>query len=306
VWKLSSKSRWRVSLDAVFIASPPLCTNVGARCISGAAAPNELAEKWNIVKKRIDILLVERGLAPSRERAQAMILAGRVMVNEQKIEKAGQPAAEDCIIRLLGTDQRYVSRGGLKLEAALKHWSIALEGAVCMDVGASTGGFTDCMLQHGAASVLAVDTGYGQIDSRFRSDPRVRLLEKTNARYLEPLMVPEPVEFISMDVSFISATQVLPAVIESAFAEKRQPRRELVLLVKPQFEVGRGMVGKGGIVRNEEAQLGAVAKVRESVVQLGGEDIEVIDSPILGTEGNREFLLHARFAAPQEPKVEYK
>jgi 23S rRNA (cytidine1920-2'-O)/16S rRNA (cytidine1409-2'-O)-methyltransferase len=235
-----------------------------------------------------------------------MIIAGRVMVNEQKVEKAGQPVADDCIVRLLGSDQRYVSRGGLKLEAALKHWNIALEAAICMDIGTSTGGFTDCMLQHGAASVLAVDTGYGQIDARFRSDTRVRLLEKTNARYLEPQMVPEAIEFVSMDVSFISATQVLPAVISAGFADKGQPRRELVLLIKPQFEVGRGLVGKGGIVRNEEAQLGAVTKVRGSVIELGGEDIEVIDSPILGTEGNREFLLHARFAAPQPPKVEYK
>jgi 23S rRNA (cytidine1920-2'-O)/16S rRNA (cytidine1409-2'-O)-methyltransferase len=266
----------------------------------------DLQERRDIVRKRIDILLVERGLAPSRERAQAMILAGRVMVNEQKIEKAGQPVADHCIIRLLGSDQRYVSRGGLKLEAALKHWGIVLEGAVCMDIGTSTGGFTDCMLQHGAASVLAVDTGYGQIDARFRSDPRVRLLEKTNARYLDPQMVPEPIEFISMDVSFISATQVLPAVISAGFADKGQPRRELVLLIKPQFEVGRELVGKGGIVRSEEAQLGAVAKVRGSVIGLGGADLEVIDSPILGTEGNREFLLHARFAAPQRPEVEYK
>jgi 23S rRNA (cytidine1920-2'-O)/16S rRNA (cytidine1409-2'-O)-methyltransferase len=207
---------------------------------------------------------------------------------------------------LLGSDLRYVSRGGLKLEAALTHWKIALEGAVCMDVGTSTGGFTDCMLQHGAASVLAVDTGYGQIDARLRSDPRVRLLEKTNARYLEAQQVPEAVEFISMDVSFISATQVLPAALSSAFAAKGQLRRELVLLIKPQFEVGRGMVGKGGIVRDAQAQLGAVAKVRDSVVALGGEEIEVIDSPILGTEGNREFLLHARFAAAYDLEVEYK
>jgi len=257
------------------------------------------------VKKRIDIVLVERGLAPTRERAQAMILAGRVMVDEQKVQKAGHAVADDCKLRLLGSDPRYVSRGGLKLEAALAHWSISLERAVGMDVGASTGGFTDCMLQHGAASVLAVDTGYGQIDARLRSDPRVRLLEKTNARYLEAQQVPEPVEFISMDVSFISATQVLPAVISAAFAGKGQSRRELVLLIKPQFEVGRELVGKGGIVRNEAAQLGAVAKVRQSVVALGGQGIEVIDSPILGTEGNREFLLHACFH-PQAPQVEYK
>ena len=254
------------------------------------------------MKKRIDILLVERGLVPSRERAQAMILAGRVMVNEQKVQKSGYAVADDCEVRLLGSDLRYVSRGGLKLEEALKHWNVVLEGAVCMDVGTSTGGFTDCMLQHGAASVLAVDTGYGQIDARLRSDPRVRLLEKTNARYLESQQVPEPVEFISMDVSFISATQVLPAVLESAFAGKGQPRRELVLLIKPQFEVGRELVGKGGIVRSEPAQLGAVDKVRAAIATLGGQEMEIIDSPILGTEGNREFLLHARFRALSAPK----
>ncbi|MDR3764310.1 MAG: TlyA family RNA methyltransferase [Acidobacteriota bacterium] len=258
------------------------------------------------MKKRLDILLVERALAPTRERAQAMILAGRVLVNEQKVLKAGHAIAEDAALRLLGSEQRYVSRGGLKLEAALQHWHIALTDAVCMDVGASTGGFTDCMLQHGARSVLAVDTGYGQIDAKLRADARVRLLEKTNARYLEPVQVSEAVEFISMDVSFISATQVLPAVLEAAFAERGQPRRELVLLVKPQFEVGRELVGKGGIVRSEEAQLGAVEKARAAVVALGGQEIDVIDSPILGTEGNREFLLHARFKAPANSEVEYK
>ncbi len=265
------------------------------------------------MKRRLDILLLERGLAPSRERAQAMILAGRVLVDEQKVEKPGHAVAEDCSVRLLGAEQRYVSRGGLKLEAALTHWKIAVEGAVCMDVGASTGGFTDCLLQHGAASVLAVDTGYGQIDARLRADSRVRLLEKTNARYLGAEQVPEAVELVAMDVSFISATQVLPAVVRAAFNEKGQPlhpnkptpgslgtppRRELVLLIKPQFEVGRERVGKGGIVRSEEARQEAVVRVREAVAQLGGRDIEVIDSPILGAEGNREFLLHARFDAP--------
>jgi len=258
------------------------------------------------LKKRIDILLVERGLAPTRERAQAMILAGRVLVDEQKVQKSGHAVAEDSKLRLLGIDPRYVSRGGLKLEAALTHWSIDLVQAVCMDVGASTGGFTDCMLQHGATSVLAVDTGYGQIDARLRADPRVRLLEKTNARYLEAQQVPEPVEFVSMDVSFISATQVLPAAISAAFAPKGQSRRELVLLIKPQFEVGRELVGKGGIVRSEAAQFGSVDKVRQAVTSLGGQDIEVIDSPILGTEGNREFLLHARFSSLHALKVEYK
>jgi len=250
------------------------------------------------MKRRLDILLLERGLAPSRERAQAMILAGRVLVDEQKVEKPGHAVAEDCSVRLLGAEQRYVSRGGLKLEAALAYWNIAVEGAVCLDVGASTGGFTDCLLQHGAASVLAVDTGYGQIDARLRADSRVRLLEKTNARYLGAEQVPEAVELVAMDVSFISATQVLPAVVRAAFREKGQPRRELVLLIKPQFEVGRERVGKGGIVRSEEARQEAVARVREAVAQLGGRVIEVIDSPILGAEGNREFLLEGRVDAP--------
>ena len=247
------------------------------------------------MKIRIDKLLVQRKILPTRERAQAMIIAGRVLVNEQKVSKPGTDVSEDATIRLLGDDLRYVSRGGLKLERALEHWGIDLHGAICMDVGASTGGFTDCMLQAGAKSVLAVDTGYGQIDARLRNDARVRLLEKTNARYLEPQQVPEAIEFIAMDVSFISAALVLPAVLHSAFEGKRAPRGELVLLVKPQFEVGREHVGKGGIVRDESAQVAALEKIRAAVVELGGEGVETIDSPILGTEGNREFLLHANF-----------
>ncbi|HWR35146.1 MAG TPA: TlyA family RNA methyltransferase [Clostridia bacterium] len=247
------------------------------------------------MKIRIDKLLVDRGLVPSRERAQAMILAGRVLVNEQKVQKAGSPVADDAAIRLLGDDLKYVSRGGLKLEKALEHWSIDLAGRVCMDIGASTGGFTDCMLQNGAAKVVAVDTGYGQIDARLRADVRVRLLEKTNARKLLPEQVPEQIEFVSMDVSFISATLVLPAVIRAAWVGKPEMRREAVLLVKPQFEVGRSKVGKGGIVRDEQAQLGAVAKVRAEVERLGGRNVDVIESPIRGAEGNKEFLLYANW-----------
>lgn len=248
------------------------------------------------MKLRIDKLLVERGLAPTRERAQAMILAGRVMVNEQKIEKSGTAVAEDAAIRLLGDDLRYVSRGGLKLERALDYWHIDVTGLTCVDVGASTGGFTDCLLQHGAARVIAIDTGYGQIDAKLRADARVRLVEKTNARYLEAGQVPESVAFVAMDVSFISATLVLPAVVRAIWHGRPQveiPRREIVVLVKPQFEVGREQVGKGGIVRDEAAQLAAVERVRTAVEELGGAEIDVIDSPILGTEGNREFLLHA-------------
>jgi 23S rRNA (cytidine1920-2'-O)/16S rRNA (cytidine1409-2'-O)-methyltransferase len=252
------------------------------------------------MKVRIDKLLVERGLVPSRERAQAMILSGRVLVNEQKIEKAGAGVDQDAAIRFLGEDLKYVGGGGLKLEAALRDWKIDLTGRSCVDVGASTGGFTDCMLQHGAAEVTAIDTGYGQIHARLRSDPRVTLLEKTNARYLtlEDLAkngVRAPISFIAIDVSFISVTLVLPAVLEAVFMQTAGLRRETVILIKPQFEVGRELVGKGGIVKDEQAQQGAVRKVRQKVEELGGKNIELMESPILGMEGNREFLLHAEF-----------
>ena len=252
------------------------------------------------MKTRIDKLLVERGLVASRERAQALILAGRVLVNGQKLEKSGSSVEADADIRLLGEDLRYVSRGGLKLEAALDHWKVKLDGLICVDVGASTGGFTDCMLQHGAAQVIAIDTGYGQIAARLRSDPRVKLLEKTNARYLtrEQLQqagAGEPVSFIALDVSFISVTLVLPAVLRSAFFGPRSTNREMITLIKPQFEAGREAIGKGGIVRDEHAQQSAIKKVRETVEKLGGRNLEVIESPILGMEGNREFLLYAGF-----------
>ncbi len=243
-----------------------------------------------MAKVRIDKLLVERGLAPSRERAQAMILAGRVLVKEQKVEKAGTSVEVDAPIRLLGEDQRYVSRGGLKLEKALEQWHLDPAGRTCLDVGASTGGFTDCLLQHGAARVIAVDTGYGQIDTRLRKDPRVHLLEKTNARYLRPEELGESPDLLAMDVSFISATLVLPAVIAAC----ARPL-DAIILVKPQFEVGRESVGKGGIVRDQQTQLAAVEKVRKAVVELGAAATSSTESPILGAEGNREFLLYARF-----------
>jgi 23S rRNA (cytidine1920-2'-O)/16S rRNA (cytidine1409-2'-O)-methyltransferase len=248
------------------------------------------------MKLRIDKLLVERGLVPSRERAQALILAGRVLVDEQKVEKPGASVAEESQIRLLGDDLRYVSRGGLKLEAALQHWKIDVNGRICLDVGASTGGFTDCLLQHGAKEVIAVDTGYGQIDFRLRNDARVRLLEKTNARYLKAADVGEAIDLIVMDVSFISATLVLPAVVEAARGIGGSPC--VVLLVKPQFEVGRELVGKGGIVRDPKAQQAAVEKVKAAMSELGLEVGEETESPILGTEGNREFLLYGRPGKP--------
>ncbi len=248
------------------------------------------------MKVRVDKLMLERGLTSSRERAQALILAGRVLVDEQKVEKPGAQVAIDCTLRLLGDDARYVSRGGLKLEAALAHWSVELHQRACMDVGASTGGFTDCMLQHGAARVFAVDTGYGQIAHALRVDPRVTLLERTNARYLGANQTPQDIAFIAMDVSFISATLVLPAVLSAAYGEQGTDGcRELMVLVKPQFEVGRERIGKGGIVRDEAAHAMAIERVRSAVLEHGGKSIETMPSPILGAEGNREFLLHAVF-----------
>jgi 23S rRNA (cytidine1920-2'-O)/16S rRNA (cytidine1409-2'-O)-methyltransferase len=222
-----------------------------------------------------------------------MILAGKVLVDEQKIEKAGAQIDEAASIRLLGEDLKYVSRGGVKLEHALEHWNIDVNGEICLDVGASTGGFTDCLLQHGAARVIAVDTGYGQMDFQLRQDPRVRLLEKTNARYLTRESLGESTEFIAMDVSFISATLVLPAVISSAFPADR--RGQIIVLVKPQFEAGREHVGKGGIVRDAAAQSASLEKVRAALIAQGSVKTDSIDSPLLGAEGNREFLLYARF-----------
>lgn len=253
--------------------------------------------KLSAEKVRLDKLLLARGMVPSRERAQALVLAGKVLVNGQKIEKSGAAVDTDCQIRLLGEDLKYASRGGLKLERALEHWKIDVTAKLCLDVGASTGGFTDCLLQHGAARVIAVDTGHGQIAFQLRQDPRVRLLEKTNARYLTREPLGETVDLIVMDVSFISATLVLPAVIAAAFPNGPQERagRELIVLVKPQFEAGRTQVGKGGIVRDPDVQQQAVEKVRSVMKQLGSLSTDVIESPLLGTEGNREFLLYARF-----------
>jgi 23S rRNA (cytidine1920-2'-O)/16S rRNA (cytidine1409-2'-O)-methyltransferase len=272
----------------------PFCTPAGAVLRSRS------------VKVRIDKLLVERGLVPTRERAQALIIAGKVLVDEQKVEKSGASVADDAAIRLLSEDLRYVSRGGLKLEKALEYWRIDVHGRTCMDVGTSTGGFTDCLLQHGAREVIAVDTGFGQIDMRLRNDSRVRLLERTNARYLSrediaPL-TSSLITLIAMDVSFISATLVLPAVIAAAFGNSAASDRRAIVLVKPQFEVGRELVGRGGIVRDPDAQQAAVNKVKSTIAALGAENIDVIDSPILGAEGNKEFLLYAEFPGTIESR----
>jgi 23S rRNA (cytidine1920-2'-O)/16S rRNA (cytidine1409-2'-O)-methyltransferase len=257
-------------------------------------------------KSRVDLLLVERGLVPSRERARALILAGRVLVREQKVDKPGTTVPENSPIRLLGEEQLYVSRGGLKLAEALRHWQIQVTGRACLDVGASTGGFTDCLLQHGAAHVIAVDTGFGQIAMKLRNDPRVRLLERTNARFLAPRLfethgvaadsaIPA-LTFLAMDVAFISATLLLEPVLAAA-----PGLQEAVILVKPQFEAGREHIGKGGIVRDPEAHQLAIDKVADCVRSLGWQVVETIPSPITGAEGNREFLLYARRPEPGMP-----
>jgi len=240
------------------------------------------------------MLLVERGLVPSRERARAMILAGRVLVREQKVDKAGVTVPEDAPVRLLGDDPPYVSRGGIKLAAALEHWPIPVKGRACLDVGTSTGGFSDCLLQHGAATVTAVDTGFGQIAMKLRNDPRMRLMERTNARLLAPnALAAEPgnaeLTLMVMDVSFISATLLLEPVFRAA-----PDLTESVILVKPQFEAGRENIGKGGIVRDPEAHQLAVDRVAECVRSLSWQVVETIPSPITGAEGNHEFLLYAR------------
>jgi 23S rRNA (cytidine1920-2'-O)/16S rRNA (cytidine1409-2'-O)-methyltransferase len=238
-------------------------------------------------KQRLDLLLVARGLAESRERAQALILAGKVRVDGQRADKPGRGV--DLAARIdVAAGLRYVGRGGLKLEAALAFWAIDVVEKVCLDVGTSTGGFTDCLLQHGAARVHAVDTGAGQIDWRLRTDTRVILHERTNARYLRPDDIGEPLQIVVCDVSFISVTLLLPALFEVA-----KDAAEWVILVKPQFEVGRERVGSGGIVRDVAAQQWALERV-DGVLRDSGFVTQFMDSPILGSEGNREFLLHAQ------------
>jgi 23S rRNA (cytidine1920-2'-O)/16S rRNA (cytidine1409-2'-O)-methyltransferase len=238
------------------------------------------------MKPRLDRLLVERGLAPTREKAQALIMAGAVLVDGRKAAKPGQPVDAESRIEVL-EQPPFVSRGGLKLAAAIAHFGIRVASRICLDIGASTGGFTDCLLQRGAARVHAVDVGAGQLDWKIRNDPRVAVHEKLNARYLRPEDLGERIDLAVCDVSFISATLILPAV-----APLLQPAGEMVILVKPQFEVGKGQVGKGGIVREPELHQAACRRVDDAVRQLGFETA-LIESPILGAKGNREFLLHA-------------
>jgi 23S rRNA (cytidine1920-2'-O)/16S rRNA (cytidine1409-2'-O)-methyltransferase len=239
-------------------------------------------------RNRLDRLLVERGLVGSRQKAQALILAGQVLVDEQKVEKCGAAVSVRARLRLLGEASKYVSRGGLKLEAALDYFGVDPAGSACLDVGASTGGFTDCLLQRGAARVFAVDAGTNQLDWKLRRDPRVVVLEKTNARYLSFAQIGARVALATMDVSFISSTLILP-VLPPLLTEGA----ELLTLVKPQFELRPGQVGKGGIVRDSRLHEEAIAKVAWRVAELGFADIDRAESALLGAEGNREFFLHA-------------
>lgn len=236
-------------------------------------------------KPRLDQVLVDRGLVESREKAKALILAGAVTVDGQKASKPGLAIAPESAIEL-AERPRYVGRGGLKLEAALREFSIDPTGLVCLDIGSSTGGFTDCLLQHGAAKVYAIDSGTNQLDWKLRSDPRVIVRENLNARLLSQTHVPEPIDLLVCDVSFISVTLVLPP----AMPLLRQDAR-LVILIKPQFEAGRGQVGKGGIVRDPQVHEDVCRRIRTFVEDLGYHTT-LIDSPILGAEGNREFLLY--------------
>jgi 23S rRNA (cytidine1920-2'-O)/16S rRNA (cytidine1409-2'-O)-methyltransferase len=237
-------------------------------------------------KTRLDVALVERELAESRQKAQALILAGKVTVDNQKSDKPGRLVAPTSDIQV-EQPLRYVSRGGLKLEAALDHFKINVAGKLALDIGTSTGGFTDCLLQHGALRVHAVDTGAGQIHWKLRTDPRIVLHERMNARYLTLQDIGEPVDIIACDVSFISVTLLLPALAPLLAADG-----DWIILVKPQFEAGRELVGKGGVIRDPAVQEAACEKVAKMLNTLGF-TTDLTESPILGAEGNREFLLHA-------------
>jgi 23S rRNA (cytidine1920-2'-O)/16S rRNA (cytidine1409-2'-O)-methyltransferase len=241
-----------------------------------------------VKKERLDVLLVEKGLAESRTRAQALILAGQVVVDDQRVDKPGTRISIDSVVRLKGEGLRFVSRGGLKLEAALDHFAIDVAGAICADIGASTGGFTDCLLQRGAARVHAIDVGYGQLHEKLRTDTRVLSRERVNARHLTDDDLPELVSIIVIDVSFISLTLVLPGVLS-----KLAQGGTLVALVKPQFEVGPDQIEKGGVVRDAVARSAAIARIREFVSSAGLEVRGVIDSPTPGPAGNVEALLVA-------------
>ena len=239
-------------------------------------------------KIRLDRLIVERELARSRHQAQGLILAGRVLVNGQKTEKCGASADPDVEVRILGHASRYVSRAGHKLEGALTFFSVSPEGRVCLDIGSSTGGFTDCLLQHGARKVFAIDVGTNQLHWKVRQNPRVTCLEKTNARYLRFEQIGERVNLVAMDVSFISANLILPAVPQFL-----QSGGEVLVLVKPQFEVGKENISKGGVIHDPHLQQEAVRKVSQKVLALGFSTPRTVESSLAGATGNREYFLYA-------------
>ena len=238
------------------------------------------------IKQRLDVVLVEKGLAESRQRAQSYILAGKVWVDGLLLTKAGTKIPQDSSIQIKGNNLPYVSRGGIKLEAALKDFKLDVKGLLCLDVGASTGGFTDCLLQHGARHVIAVDVGYGQLHWTIRSDPRVTVMERTNIRYLDTNAISETVDLVCIDVSFISLRIVVPAVLRFVGEASR-----LLCLIKPQFEVGKGVVGKGGVVRDPRMRKAVVDKVCAFMQNRGLETIGQMPSPILGPKGNQEYFV---------------
>ena len=241
------------------------------------------------MKERLDVLLVKKNMAESREKAKAVIMAGIVYVDDQKEDKAGSMFEETAKIEVRGSTLKYVSRGGLKLEKAMTHFGVTLDQKICMDVGASTGGFTDCMLQNGAVKVYSVDVGHGQLAWKLRNDPRVVCMEKTNIRYVTPEEIPDKIQFVSIDVSFISLTKVLGPV--KALME---PDGQVVCLIKPQFEAGREKVGKKGVVRERSVHLEVIRMVAAFAGSIGFEALHLEFSPIKGPEGNIEYLLHLR------------
>ena len=241
------------------------------------------------MRTRLDKLVLERGLAPTREKAQALILAGQIHINGRRADKAGMPVPADARVELVGEAPRYVGRGGIKLEGALEDFGLDPSGKICLDIGSSTGGFTDCLLQHGAARVYAVDVGKGQLDWKLRQDARVVVREGINARHLTPEDIGEPVDWVTLDVAFISVAKILPAALACA-----RPGATFLILVKPQFELSQKQVGKGGIVRDPALHREAVEKVTQAAVEVGLGEIQVRESRLPGAEGNREFFLCAR------------
>lgn len=242
-----------------------------------------------MARVRVDQLLVDRDLVESRQKAQALIMAGEVLINEQRVDKSGRQVPSDAAIRLLDQGTPFASRAGGKLDAAMDAFGVDVQGAVCLDIGASTGGFTDCLLQRGATRVFSVDVGAGQLHWRLRQDDRVVVVDKLNARYLELKDLGERVRFVSCDVSFISVTKILPRLPTVLHAGA-----EAILLAKPQFEVGKGEVGKGGVVRDPRKHREVVERIVKAMVSVGFDAVRSMESPVLGASGNQEFLVHGR------------